>query len=286
MVGIVVGAAVLGIGAGCLTTVVPRWFAHPEDSASPTAGPTPSSSPDPIVPIDLYPLIERELDTDDLFAGLNDLDIPAAGPGTFSVVPGADEPDGSGTVRWVKVEIEDGLPLTPDALAVYVMSVLNDERGWGSDGRVTFARTDGAAQLRIVFASPVTAEHLCPRPHEAAAGAIEPPNLIYDPSPTPVPSPGASPTVSPDPSPAPPLEPSCATQGMIVINAYRWADGVRSFGDDRISARAYLLNHYLGHALGHPDEICTTEGERASVMVDHEYDVSPCLPWPWPSSVV
>lgn len=292
MVGIVLGAVVLGIGAGCLTTLIPRWLAHPEDDVSPSVSASVSSSPDPVIPVNLYPRIYRDLDTDDLFAGLVDLDIPYVGEGTFSVASGVDEPDGQGSVRWVKVEIEDGLPLTPDALGVYVMSVLNDERGWGGTGRMVFARTDGAAEFRIVFASPLTAERLCPRPHEAAGDDTESPITAPDSSPSPSLSPEASLTASPSPSSSFPAEPSCAAQGMIVVNAYRWADGLSSFGEDRVSARAYLLNHFLGHALGHGDEFCTVEEaeeaeeERASVMVDHEFDISPCLPWPWPNPVV
>jgi len=274
---------VLGIGAGFLTTVIPRWIARSDIDPSPTVSPSPTSSPDPVIPVDLYPPIARDLDTDDLYAGLNDLDIPTVGTGEFIVASGVDEPDTSVPMHWVRVEIEEDLPLTPDALAVYVMSVINDERGWGAKGRMAFARTDGAAEYRIIFATPDTASKLCSRPHEAAEERIEPPGMTVEV--TPSPSVGATPSPSPSSSPIlpPPTEPSCATQGMIVIDAYRWADGVRSFGEDRVAARIYLLNHFLGHALGRPDVTCTEEGERASVMVDHEFDISPCLPGQWPN---
>ena len=283
IVGIVAGAVVLGIVAGFLTTVIPRWIAHSDADPSPTASPSPSSTPDPVIPVNLYPPITRSLDTDDLYAGLNDLVIPTVGTGEFIVATGVDEPDTTAPVHWVRVEIEEGLPLTPEALAVYVMSVINDERGWGARGRMVFARTDGAAEYRIIFATPETASKLCERPHEAAEDRIEPPGMNVEP--TPSPSVGASASPSLDPSPPSPVEPSCATQGMIVIDTYRWADGIRSFEEDRVAARIYLLNHFLGHALGHPDAVCTEEGERASVMVDHEFDISPCLPGQWPNPV-
>ncbi|MBN2176624.1 MAG: DUF3152 domain-containing protein [Demequinaceae bacterium] len=281
MVIIVVGAFVVGIIAGGMTTLVSRWVAHPDPGPSSSADATPVPTSGPIIPVDLYPPITRELDTDDFVAGLSGLDIVALGEGTLAVVPGVSQPEGEGPTHWIRVEVEDGLPLTLDALGVYVLTVLNDERGWGAHGRMTFARTDGAAEIRIIFASPVTASSLCPRPHEAAVVDTGPVEPVFDPNPTPEPSASPSPTGSAFPE----LAPSCAEEGMVVIDAYRWAAGLESFGEDRINARVYLLNHFLGHVLGVPDTTCSTEGERASVMVDHEFDIDPCLPGSWPNPV-
>jgi hypothetical protein len=281
MVLIVAGAFVVGILAGGITTLVSRLVAHPESAPSISASVEPSPSSGPVIPIDLYPPITRELDTDDFVAGLGGLDIPTDGTGTLEVVPGVSEPEGEGPVHWVRVEVEEGLPFTFEVLGVYVLDVLNDERGWGAHGRMTFARTDGAAQIRIIFASPETAASLCARPHEPAVVEVGPVQLELDPSPSPSPEPSLSPSSAA--SPAPDLEPSCADQGMVVVDAYRWAAGLDAFGDDRIHARVYLLNHFLGHVLGMPDTTCSTEGERASVMVDHEFDIAPCLPGSWPN---
>ena len=40
------------------------------------------------------------------------------------------------------------------AFAATVMATLNDPRGWGADGSLSFARTDGDAELRVILASP------------------------------------------------------------------------------------------------------------------------------------
>lgn len=270
---VALAALLVGIGAGALTTAVADLVARPEPSPTPSVSPSPSVTTSPVVPVNFYPAITRPPDADDFYAGLTDLDIGATGTGNLTVVPGVDQPEGEGPVRWVRIEIEEGLPLTPDALGVFVLTMLNDERGWGANGRMTFARTDGAAEIRIVFANPETAESICPRPHEAALPDIALPKPSSDPSATPVPS----------GSPSPELEPSCAEQGIVVVNAYRWAAGLEAFGGDRTTARAYLLHHFLGHLLGEPDATCTTSGERASVMVDQESGTTPCLPNGWPN---
>lgn len=275
---IVFVAFVIGVGAGWLTTMVPRLLAPPEPS--PSSSPSPSASDDPVIPVDLYPPITRDIDTDDMYAGLIDLGVGASGTGVFNVVLGDDQPEGDGPTHSIRIEIEEGLPLTPDALGVFVLTMLNDERGWGAKGRMTFVRTDGVAEIRIVFASPNTVASLCSRPHEAVILDIAPPKITLDPSPGVSSSSSAIPSASPSASPD--LEPSCADRGIIVVNAYRWADGLEAFGEDRKAARAYLLQHFLGHLLGETDATCETAGERASVMVDHEFDIAPCLPNGWP----
>ena len=83
------------------------------------------------------------------------------GAGTFVVVPGTDPGPGTGAVRTVRVEVEDGLAVDGAAFAATVMATLNDPRGWGADGSLSFARTDGDAELRVVLASPTTVDALC-----------------------------------------------------------------------------------------------------------------------------
>ena len=77
------------------------------------------------------------------------------------MVPGTDPGPGTGAVRTVRVEVEDGLAVDGPAFAATVMATLNDPRGWGADGSVSFARTDGDAELRVILASPATVDDLC-----------------------------------------------------------------------------------------------------------------------------
>jgi hypothetical protein len=278
---IVMACILAGVGAGAMTTTLVTLLANPEPSPSPSGNLSPSATGDPVIPVDLYPPITRTINADDYNAGLTGLAIEAVGTRNLTVVPGEDEPEGEGPIHSIRVEIEEGLPLEPDALGSFVLNTLNDERGWGANGHMTFIRVEGAPDIRIVFVNPEMAGTICPRPHEAAPPPIAPPEASPDPSlgvsagPVVVPTPAASP--SPEP------EASCAEDGIVVVNAYYWAAGLEVFGENRTEARAYLLNHFLGHVLGYPDATCTTSGERASVMVDHQFDIAPCLPSGWPN---
>ncbi len=292
IVAIVLAAFAVGMGAGWGSPVfvgfVAKVWPQPDVSATPSVHPSVVETPD--IPVDLYPKLDRFMNDDDRAAGLTSLDVPTLGDGNFVVIPGTVQPPTDAPVRWVRLEIEDGVPLDPDVLSTYVMSILNDPQGWGAHGRVSFGRTDGAADIRIVFATPKQAEGLCKRPHEPATISVEPPDVPPGPVgiaasaiATPTPGPTASP--SPSVSATPEYVPSCAEQGLVVVSAYQWAAGIPTFGDDGTSEHAYMINHFIGHILGEEDATCTKKDEVASVMVNQELTIDPCLPngWPFPS---
>ena len=287
---IVVLAFGVGIGAGWGSAIVAGFLVKAIPSAGPSASPTVSTSGEPNsdIPVDLYPALTRFMNSDDRAAGLTSLDIPVRGNGKFTVVPGESDPVGKGPTRWVRIEIEDGLPIDPDVVTPYVMSILNDAQGWTAHGRVSFGRTGGVADIRIVIASPKTAVDMCPRPHDAAVVDIAPPDV---PGGVPVPSaspsaaavPSASPSSSTSASPAP--QPSCADQGIVVVSAYQWAAGIKAFGDDEGAWHDYMINHPIGHLLGEPDAVCGGTGQLAPVMQNQQLDITPCLAngWPFPA---
>lgn len=259
--GVVVGAFALGIGVGWGTSLVGGELAAPEPSATPS----PSASATAHAEVSIAPLapIEREIDDADIAAGLTSLTIPEAANDELQIVTGDREPSGSGaSVKWVRVEFENGLPVDGGALASFVLDALNDPRGWGARGRYEFVPTSGAPDLRIVLASPAKAATRCPDPHAAATV-------------------GAVVTTSPAPEPSATGEATCADEGLAVISAYDWAAGVPAYGDDRTAARDYLLHHAVGHLLGEEDATCTS-GE-AAVMVDQTDLAEDCSPNPWPA---
>jgi hypothetical protein len=279
---IVVGALVAGIGAGWFIAHLTVHLVRGDPVASPSASLSPSSSVthEPSFPSDLYPAIDRPIDAADTYAGLASLEIPLVGPGTFTVTPGLVEAPGTGPLRWVRVEVEDGLPISGDAAAIFVLSTLNDERGWGANGRMTFARTDGAADIIVVFASPSSMNALCTDSHSAAPPRGEETAPVVEATED---TTMATASQAPVASPSPNLTVrSCAEQGLVIINAYLWAAGLESFGDERQSARQYLINHYVGHILEQADTTCPAPDELASVMQDQEIDVAPCRPNAWP----
>jgi hypothetical protein len=181
----------------------------------------------------------------DLESGLLSAEIPEQAAGTFSVVPGSDPGPGTGQVRTISVEVEDGLAIDGARFAQTVMSTLNDPRGWGADGSVSFARTDGPAELRVLLASPETVDDLC---HPLDTGG----------------------------------QVSCGTRGRAVLNLRRWVLTTEEYATDKAAYRQYLVNHEVGHLLGHRHESCPAPGARAPLMQQQSYRAAPCLPNPWP----
>jgi hypothetical protein len=75
---------------------------------------------------------------------------------------------------------------------------------------------------------------------------------------------------------------SCWNGSRSVINAQRWARGVPHF-DGRLAAyRRYVINHEVGHGLGHGHAACPGAGRLAPVMVQQSKSLGLCRPNPWP----
>lgn len=282
---VVAAAFGLGLLAGWITDGLPqRLRAEPSVTPSPTAtvglSPTIEPSLPPMAPI------TRDITAEDRAAGVVTTSYVVKAAGTFSVVPGTDEPDDDGgDVRWVSVAVEDGVAADAGAFRDYVMDVLNDNRAWGSGGHLQYVATDGVADYRILLASPYTTAAVCGNPHVAVT--VGP---VTEASPSP--SASATPSVAPqaqgdavngsaDPSADSPYDHLCADDGVIVLSSYDWTAGYPAFADDYTGARQYMLLHRLGHIRGNADSTCTSG--RADVM-DLQREPLPdgCEVNPWP----
>nr|WP_226909300.1 DUF3152 domain-containing protein [Georgenia ruanii] len=247
--------AVLGVLAA-LAAGAPAAAATDEparSAASAAAHPTPPADPAAPPPFNLAWLrasVVSVLQAERARAGLTADEVPPAGAGRVVVVPGTvPAPREAADVRTVRVEVEDGLPVDGAAFAGYVMEVLNDPRSWGADGTLAFARTDGAADVRVLLASPDLTDRLC-YPLRTL-GQV-----------------------------------SCATGGAAVLNVRRWSDGAAPFtaaGGTVSEYRRYLVNHEVGHVLGHGHARCPGTGELAPVMVQQTLDLQGCRPNGWPA---
>jgi hypothetical protein len=182
-------------------------------------------------------------------AGLLSADAPSSAGGDLVVVPGdVPAPLTDRLVRTVRVEVETGLAVDGEIFAAMVLATLNDQRSWGGDGSMTFARTDGDDQdLRVVLASPEKVDALC-----------APLNTHGD--------------------------YSCGRNGHAAINYVRWVQATDEFADKTVY-RQYVINHEVGHLLGHQHTTCTGAGDLAPIMQQQSIRVAPCLPNAWPRPV-
>ncbi|MFJ9820425.1 DUF3152 domain-containing protein [Streptomyces sp. NPDC101151] len=183
------------------------------------------------------------------------LSVTLKGSGKFDAVPGFDKAPGKGQKYTYRVDVEQGLGLDGALFAEAVQKTLNDNRSWAHEGARTFERiSSGKPDFVITLASPGTTAKWC-----AKSGL----DTTED-------------NVSCD---------SASTE-RVMINAYRWAQGSKTYGDKIYPYRQMLINHEVGHRLGHGHVTCDKDGELAPVMQQQtkflDHDGIHCLPNPWP----
>ncbi|MCX4446991.1 DUF3152 domain-containing protein [Streptomyces sp. NBC_01789] len=177
------------------------------------------------------------------------------GSGKFETVPGFAKAPGKGTKHRYRIDVEKGLGLDAQLFAQAVQKTLNDDRSWAHDGDMTFERiSEGKPDFVITLASPGTTGKWC---EKSGLDTMED-NVSCD---------------------------SAATE-RVMINAYRWAQGSATFGPDKLYAyRQMLINHEVGHRLGHNHVSCRTKGALAPVMQQQtktlDLDGIKCRPNPW-----
>ncbi|MER7538624.1 DUF3152 domain-containing protein, partial [Streptomyces sp. NPDC097704] len=183
------------------------------------------------------------------------IDPKLKGSGEFETVPGLQKAPGKGKLIRYRVDVEKGLGLDPKLFADAVQKTLNDKRSWAGKDEMTFERiSSGEPEFVITLASPGTTGAWC-----AKSGL----DTTVD-------------NVSCD---------SASTQ-RVMINAFRWAQGSVTFGPKAMYAyRQMLINHEVGHRLGHGHVSCRTPGALAPVMQQQtkslDIDGIKCRPNPW-----
>jgi hypothetical protein len=177
---------------------------------------------------------------------------PSAGewlsPEQFGPVLGA-----SGPVRTFRIAVEAGLPLYLADFTALVEATLGDPRGWTADGSVRLQRVPAWARIdvTIYLASADNAARLC------GAGGVD----IRI---------GGVPYTS------------CRAGENVVVNAARYLDGVPNYGAPLSDYRRYVINHEMGHFLGHGHEDCPGAGQLSPVMAQQTLGLAGCLPNSWP----
>jgi hypothetical protein len=175
------------------------------------------------------------------------------GAGTLGVVDGTSAVSGTGPLERFVVEVEDGVGVDGSEFAAAVEATLGDPRSWGSGGQMSFQRV-GAAEaaagdydFRVSLVSPGSMETWCPG---VGTGGYT----------------------------------SCRYGERAVINLARWETAVPDYAGDLATYRQYVINHEVGHALGHGHEQCGGAGQLAPVMEQQTLGLQGCLKnaWPYP----
>src|SRR3954468_10244264 len=176
-------------------------------------------------------------------------DRAPAEDGRLRVVSGESSVHGPGLKAWrFGVEVEDGLPTDDAAFARAIEQILFAPVGWlGRSSELSLQRVDNPPfDFRVTLAKPRTVDRLCLPLH--TGGRV-----------------------------------SCENRGRSVINWLRWSTG-SPWWTNKQRYRRYLINHEVGHSLGHPPRYCSRHGAVAPVMQQQTGPATPCVHGFWPKA--
>ena len=168
-------------------------------------------------------------------------------------VPGVETASGSSAVhgdgeivRRFAVEVDRRLRIPADHFAADVEAILFDRRGWlGPGSRIALQRVEEPPyNFRVTLAAPDLVDRLC-KPFNTR-GRV-----------------------------------SCENRGRAVINANRWLFSSPEW-PKRVNYRRYLVNHEVGHSLGHHHRFCPRAGAVAFVMQQQTGGAGACRRGQWP----
>ncbi|ROQ66907.1 uncharacterized protein DUF3152 [Streptomyces sp. 840.1] len=171
--------------------------------------------------------------------------IPPSGPGTFTVARAGATSGGGNAYR---VEVEDGSGVDPDAAAEQIAGFLAAPRGWAHGGEHTFHQvTDGPAGLVVRIATAATTDRICGSSGLDTHGEV-----------------------------------NCRVGVNVMVNLKRWQTGSPEFDGPLADYRALIINHEVGHWLGHGHETCPGKGRPAPAMMQQIYGLKGCVANAWP----
>jgi hypothetical protein len=183
--------------------------------------------------------------------------IPSSGPGTFSY-DNTTGPilGGGGPIKRFSLAVESNLGAEMGEFSRLTDATLADPRGWAFEKRQRFQRVpdESSSDFTIALATRDTAFRLCAR----AGLDIRESGIPYT---------------------------SCQANGWVVINLDRWRLSVPDYvraGASLLTYRQYVINHEVGHQLGHGHEDCPADGQLAPTMQQQTLGLQGCRANPWP----
>jgi hypothetical protein len=183
--------------------------------------------------------------------------FPAAGSGSFAFAAGQGRVAGrAGPLRRYRVAVEKGAGEDVAGFVTAVERALGDPGSWPASRRLRLQRVPdgGGHDFTIYLATAGTAGEMC------AAGGV---NIRVDGRPY----------------------TSCRATGRVIINLERWRRSVDHFVEAGVpldTYRDYVINHEVGHELGHGHERCPGRGRPAPVMMQQTLFLNGCVANPWP----
>ncbi|MFB7212811.1 DUF3152 domain-containing protein [Streptomyces sp. NPDC056255] len=178
----------------------------------------------------------------------------SAGTGKFTVARAQDTGEsgdggagGDGGLAY-RVEVEDGSGVDPDRAAAEIARILAAPRGWSHHGEHTFRRvSEGPAGLVVRIATPATTDAICLKGGLDTHGEV-----------------------------------NCRVGADVMVNLKRWQRGSPEFHGPLAEYRALIINHEVGHWLGHGHETCPGRGRPAPAMMQQIYGLKGCVANAWP----
>jgi hypothetical protein len=181
---------------------------------------------------------------------------PQKGAGRFVLAPGGGAAVGTaGVLRSYVVEVEEGVTaFTVDGFAAKVEEILGERRSWTAGGLWRLQRVGSGVtpNFRVRLATPATVDKIC------GQGGMQT-NGIF----------------------------SCRTGSYVMINLMRWTSGTPDYQGDMEAYRHMVINHEVGHFLGHGHSTCPGRGKVAPVMMQQTKGLGGCLAnsFPYPDGV-
>ena len=192
---------------------------------------------------------------DDSLNGGSGRDVCFGGPGAdvFQVcaVDAADDVIyGSGPLRTFRVQVDPLVDESEGLFTSYVDWILSDPRSWIGADEATWHRVgpDDGADLTIILAAPQTVDAIC---FPLVTGGYF----------------------------------SCRNGDTIGINVDRWNTATDWWPASLHVYRTYVINHEVGHFLGHGHTSCPGSGQPADVMQQQTKTLDGCVAngWPYPN---
>ncbi|WP_078913820.1 DUF3152 domain-containing protein [Streptomyces sp. NRRL S-37] len=242
LAGLLVAVGLLGSAAYVLRG---GWGDAPSSAPPPRSthvSPTPAPTPTPTPPPSPSPSPSPSR---------TEIAVPPTGSGTFVTAQADGEAVGSGSrpVRYV-VEVETGLDVSPSQAADEIADILAAPRGWTHDPDNAFQLVGAGSphDIKIRIATPGTADALCWAGIQQDTGG----------------------------------EYNCEVPGGVVVNLKRWVKGSPTFDGPIHDYRALIINHEMGHFLGHGHVTCGGAGRLAPVMMQQIKGLHGCVANAWP----